>query len=104
MEIARKLGKNFAGSFERLRTSDRSDIIGLAQEGIQISISGVHLGVRIGDKIYDNLHHQGVPASAWARRFMAATDAPLLQESKPIGEFFGKIFLVKRFYRWLFSS
>ena len=67
-------------------------------------MSGVHLGVRIGDKIYDNLHHQGVPANEWAGGFLAGTDAPLLQESKPIGEFFGKVFFVKRFYRWLFGS
>ncbi len=103
-EIAKTLGKGFDAWFERLRTIDHSDVIGLADEGTQISTNGTHLGVRIGDKIVDNLLPEGVPAREWAGRFITATEAPLAQESKPISEFFGKIFLLKKFYRWLFGS
>jgi hypothetical protein len=101
IQIAKRLGTRFPATFERLRTSDRSDIIGMTQEGIQISSTGMHLGVRIGDKIIDNLHWEGVPATEWPGLFVSATEAPLSQLSKPIGELFGKVLLVKRFYRWL---
>jgi hypothetical protein len=103
-EIASGLGKNSDATFERLRTSDRSDVIGLAQEGIQISTNGVHVGVRIGEKIFDNHYHEGVTAAQWMGRFLTATDAPLVRQSRPIQEFFGKIFLVKQFNRWLLES
>lgn len=103
-EIVKKLGRGIAASFERLRTSDHSDIIGLAQEGIQFSTNGIHLVVRIGDKIIDNLHPEGVPAGEWAGKFMTATGAPLVHQSMPVSEFFGKIFRVKLFNQWLFGS
>jgi hypothetical protein len=76
-------------------------VIGLIQEGIQISTNGIHLGVRIGDKILDNVHPEGVPAGDWAAKFVSATDAPLVQQSKPVDEFIGKRFLAKRFHLWL---
>jgi hypothetical protein len=103
-EIARKLGKGLDASFERLRTADNSDVIGLAREGIQVSANRSHVGVRIGDKVFDNLHHDGVPAVEWPERFITATDAPLVQQSRPIREFFGKIFLVQEFNQWLWGS
>ena len=102
-EVAKRLREKVDATFERLCTADKSDVIGLAEEGIQISANRVHVGIRIGDKIIDNLHPEGVPSSEWAGRFISATDAPLVQQSRPIQEFFGKIFLVKKFYRWLFS-
>lgn len=103
-EIVKRLGPSLDVALERLRTSDNSDVIGLAKEGIQISANRVHVGVRVGDKIFDNLHPEGVPSTEWAARFMTATDAPLIQESRPVREFFGKIFLVRKFNRWLFHS
>jgi hypothetical protein len=102
--IARKLGRGFPATFERRRTSDHSDVIGLMAESVQISRNRTHAGVRIGDKVYDNLHHEGVPASEWAGRFVAATETPLVQESREISDFFGKVFLVKRFLKWLYGS
>lgn len=69
-----------------------------------ISQNKVHLGVRIGDKIIDNIHHDGVPAAEWAERFHSATDAPLKQQSRAIGDFFGKTFLTKQFYQWFNGS
>jgi hypothetical protein len=102
--IAKKLGKNFTATFERLRTADNSDAIGLAARGILISANRIHLGIRIGDLVFDNIHHAGVPAADWTKRFVTATDAPLEHQSRPISEFFGKIFLAEKFRRWLSGS
>jgi hypothetical protein len=98
--IAKALGKSFPLTFERLRTADDSDIIGLLEEGIQVSRNRFHVGVRVGDKIFDNHHHDGVAASKWAQRFTTVTDAPLVQESRPVSAFFGKVFLTRKFNRW----
>jgi hypothetical protein len=101
--IAKKLGNHFDATFERLCTSDRSDVIGLANEGMQISTNRVHVGIRIGDKIIDSLHPEGVACAEWGIMFVSATEAPLVQQSVPIKDFFGKIFLVKKFNRWLYA-
>jgi hypothetical protein len=102
-EIAKRLGRSFPATFERLRTSDKSDVIGLIAEGVQVSRNRAHVGVRVGDQIFDNLHHGGTPASEWAARFMTMTEAPLETESRPIGDFFGRVFLGKKFRQWLFA-
>jgi hypothetical protein len=99
--IAKKLGKEFGASFERLRTADNSDPIALAREGLLISINRVHLGIRIGDLIFDNIHHGGVPATEWPHRFVAITGAHLERQSRQTSDFFGKIFLAEKFRRWL---
>jgi hypothetical protein len=104
IEIAKKLGKRFVATFERLRTPDGSDVIALVDRGLQISTSGVHVGIRIGDRVFDNLHPEGVVAAEWPGKFMSATGAGLKQESRPIGGFFGKIFLRKKFVRWLLGA
>jgi hypothetical protein len=101
--IAKKLGKDFGASFERLRTADNTDPIGLATKGILISTNRVHVGVRVGDLIFDNIHHEGVPAIEWPHKFVTATGAPLKHQSMPTSQFFGKIFLAEKFSRW-FSS
>ena len=103
-KIAEKLEKGFNAAFVRLVTSDDSDAIGLVKEGIQISANRVHVGVKIGDKIFDNLHGEGVEAAKWQESFVAATEAPLLQQSRSIKDFWGKTFQPKKFYRWLFGS
>ncbi len=102
-EIAKRLGERFPASFERLRTSDKSDVIGLIAEGVQISRNQTHVGVRVGNRIFDNLHHEGVDAAEWADRFMTLTEAPLDRDSRPVADFFGKRFLTKTFLRWLFG-
>jgi hypothetical protein len=104
VEIARRLRNGFPATFERLRTSDQSDVIGLVEEGVQISRTGTHTGVRIGDKVYDNLYHEGVLETEWAGRFVAATEVPLLKVSRPVSDFFGKVFLTKKFIKWLFGT
>jgi hypothetical protein len=102
-EIAKRLGRRFPATFERLRTSDKSDVIGLIDEGIQVSQNRTHVGVRVGDRIFDNMHHEGVAASEWAGRFMTVTEAPLDRDSRPVSDFFGRGFLTKKFRRWLFG-
>jgi hypothetical protein len=102
--IAKALGRDFDATFQRLATSDRSDVIALADRDLQISLSGVHVGIRIGGKIFDNLHPDGVTAGGWVKRFITATGAPLLEEACPLSAFYDTIFVRKRFLRWLFGA
>jgi hypothetical protein len=104
IEIAKRIGRVFPASFERLRTSDDSDVIGLALEDIQISRNRTHVGVLVGDRVYDNLYHEGVPKEEWVGRFLSVTEAPLIHETRPVEEFFGKVFLTRKFIRWVFGS
>ena len=101
--IAKRLGWRFNAQFERLRTADNSDVIGHLKRGIQVSANRVHVGIRIGERVFDNVNHEGVLADEWSKAFVTATDAPLIRESRPISEFFAKVFLVKKFERWLFG-
>ena len=98
--IAKRLGRIVPLIFERLRTSDGSDIIALVQEGIQISRNKTHVGVRVGDRIYDNLHHDGVPAHEWVHRFAQMDLLALVHDAQPVSTFFRKVFLTRRFRRW----
>jgi hypothetical protein len=102
--IAAGLDRAVAATFERLATADQSDVIALADKDQQISLSGVHVGIRIGDRVFDNLHHDGVAAVAWAERFITATGAPLVQQASPVSAFYDTIFARKRFSRWLFGN
>jgi len=102
--IAQKLGRDFPASFERLRTSDEGEIIGLVATGIQISKNRVHVGIRIGGLIFDNLHHDRVIVEEWRDCFVSENEAPLNWETRSINEFFGKIFLAEKFNGWLFGS
>ncbi len=103
-EIAMALGKSSLATFEVLRPADGSDVIGLLESAEQVSTNGLHVGVAIAGKVFDNLHPHGVPQAEWAQRFVSIVPEPLVQWSKPIGDFFGKSFLVKKFNRWLARS
>jgi hypothetical protein len=98
--IAKRLGRDFDACFVRLRTADNTDGIWFEAEALMISKNRVHIGVRIGDLIFDNLHQEGVAATQWPSRFVAVTGASLEQQSRPTSEFFGKIFLAEKFSRW----
>lgn len=100
--IAKQLGRDFDACFERLRTADETDVLGLLEGGIQASVNQTHLGVRIGDLIIDNPHPDGVPANQWAGRYVACSGAAFVQQSQPIRAFFGRGFLVKEFNDWAF--
>jgi hypothetical protein len=100
IEIAKKIRKTVHATFERLRTLDNTDVICLRTEDLAISVNRIHLGIRIGDIVFDNIHHAGVPAIEWPRRFMSPVGDPLVHEARPIAEFFGRIFLVKEFRQW----
>src|SRR5262249_55031062 len=73
--VAKELGCGVEASFERLRTTDGSDLILLVETGIPISTNKVHIGIRIGDVIIDNIHPGGVQASVWISRYAALTGA-----------------------------
>jgi hypothetical protein len=54
--IAQRLGKDFPAAFERLQTSDNSDIIGLAGADDQNSRNRTHVRVTVVGKFYENMH------------------------------------------------
>ncbi len=100
-KMAKFLGRNFPATVERIRVSDDSEVLVLVENFQQIAMTGFHLGLGIGDLVYDNIHPQGVLATQWAGKYMAATGRPLRADSKSLADFFGKIFLVKRFNHWI---
>ena len=102
--IAKKLDRDINARFERLRSTDKSDVIVLEAEELMVSKSGVHLGIRIGDLIFDNIHHEGVPAAEWSNRFSSVTGASLDRQSRSVRDFFGKIFLAQKFGHWFVAG
>jgi hypothetical protein len=96
-EIVRALGPTADAEVIKLLTSDRSAAIGLATRDVQISQTGHHVGVRVGDLVFDNLHPGGVPAAAWAGGFLVGTGAPLDRHARAGATFFGRRFLRKQF-------
>jgi hypothetical protein len=62
----------FQGQIVELRTADRSPfMICLSYDGGQksITLNGWHVGVRVGDLVFDNLHTSGMPYDAWVQDF-----------------------------------
>jgi Papain fold toxin 2 len=62
------------GQFVELRTpSIRPFIVCLSYDGGNNSITqnGTHIGVRVGDLMFDNLHPDGMPYDDWVRDFDA---------------------------------
>jgi hypothetical protein len=102
--IARALGRTFPATFELLRPADASSVIFHLEKDLQIATNGFHIGIDIAGVVFDNLHSHGVGPNEWPKLFSTATRAAMLQWSKPIGEFFGKVFLVKKFNRWLLGK
>jgi Papain fold toxin 2 len=96
-DIVRALGRTADAEVIKLLTSDRSAVIGLTARDVQISQTGHHVGVRVGDLVFDNLHPDGVPAAAWVGEFLAGTGVPLDRHARAIATFFGRRFLRKQF-------
>jgi hypothetical protein len=90
-EIVLALGPNVDAEVIKLRCDDDSGGIHLPAKELLISWAGHHVGVRVGDKVYDNHHHDGISADAWPARFVAATRAKLTVHRRPLKGFFGKI-------------
>jgi Papain fold toxin 2 len=89
--IVQALGPNVDAEAIKLRCSDDSDVIQFPSKELRISLSGHHVGVRVGDKVYDNHHPDGIASAHWRAEFVAATDAELNEYRRSINHFFGKI-------------
>lgn len=69
----------------------------MPSEGIRVSQSGQHVGVRIGDRVYDNLNHGGIDLDRWMALFVDGEERTLNATTRPIAEFFGRIFRGREF-------
>ena len=68
-EIIKALGRESGARVARIRTDGTTEIIDLVKTRLPISYNSFHVGVLVGDRIFDNLHAEGVPAEEWPRRF-----------------------------------
>lgn len=100
-EIIKALGRGSSARVLRIHFTVGSEFefIGLAKTEALISYNGFHVGVQVGDRVFDNLHHEGVPSEEWLGRFIAET--PLVMEERPVADFFGARFLRQRFRDWV---
>lgn len=87
----------------RIRPADGSRFIGSVETNTLVSNNRSHVGVQVRDRVFDNLHPEGVPAGEWPGRFLARTGAKLIIEVKPAADFFGARFLQRRFRDWLYE-
>jgi hypothetical protein len=94
--IVKAIGPCPGAEIVRLSTMDGSGVVGLRAEDKRISVTGIHVGVRVGDLVFDN-HPAGVAATDWRSRFVAGTETDLVIASRPVVEFFGQIFRRKAF-------
>jgi hypothetical protein len=54
----------------------------------------------VGNKVFDNHHHDGILVADWPGEFVAATGAALSHYRRPISNFFGKIFRWREFAKF----
>jgi hypothetical protein len=101
--IVQALGPNLGIEVVKL-VSDHSDIIGLANADLQITETGLHVGVKIGNAIVDNHHPNGIPDHAWPGQFISGVNKPLRVVPCPAADFFARRFLRKRFDRFVSSK
>jgi Papain fold toxin 2 len=102
-KIAQALGPRQDSTVVKLRVSDGSSVIGLRAQDRQISQTGHHVGVRVGDIVFDNLHPNGLAADEWLRAFVSGTGATLSQYERSLAKFFGERFRSKEFDRFASS-
>ena len=101
--IVQALGPRHDGAVLKLRVADGSSIIGLRAQDRQISQTGHHIGERLGDRVFDNLHPDGLDLEEWPRAFLSGTGAALSQFERALVSFFGARFLAKEFDRFASS-
>ncbi len=99
-EIAKKLGKDFPATFEKIYPEDESEGIILVEKNLLISEGRFHLGICLGNLVFDNHHGQGVQQAEWMKKYQALNETPLVKERKSLTEFFGRYFLTRRFRQW----
>lgn len=102
--IIQALGPDLDVEILKLRTSDESDVIGLVNQDVQVTETGIHVGVRVGNQVFDNHHAAGIDVEHWESRFVAAFGTPLIRISRDASEFFGQRFLGRRFDRFVSQS
>ena len=88
----------------RIRPGDGSSVIGLSKTKSLISNNRSHVGVQVGDRVFDNLHPEGVPTEEWPGRFITLTGFPLVKEGRPAGDFFGARFRRQQFRDWVYED
>jgi hypothetical protein len=103
-EIIKAVGRGSSARVTRIRPGDGSSVIGLAKTKSLISNNRSHVGVQVGDRIFDNLHPEGVPTEEWPRRFITMTGAPLVIEGRPVADFFGARFRREQFRDWVYMD
>lgn len=97
-EIVRALGPQADAAVIKLRVPpQRGDDVVLPSQGRHVSSSGHHVGVRVGDRVYDNHHPDGVPVERWPSLYTDLEYGALLVYEQPVGEFFGRRFRSKSF-------
>jgi hypothetical protein len=91
--IARALGPLADATVIKLRVAPgRGGDIMLLSPNEHISFTGQHVGTRVGERVYDNLHPDGVPVEQWRQLYADAGNGLLLAHERPIGSFFGRVF------------
>jgi hypothetical protein len=103
VQLAQALGPDVDAYALKLRTTGESDIIGLISRELRISLSGFHVAIRLGELVFDNLHHDGIAAELWAKKFTAGDDMLLTESSLPVRAFFGKRFKRRAFLQFTSS-
>jgi hypothetical protein len=96
-KILQAIGPRADTELIRLSTTDGSDIIGLEERDLQVSETGIHVGVCIGNLVIDNLHPGGTPRAAWAGRFISGFAQPLQLTTRAARVFFHRRFLRRQF-------
>src|SRR5437762_3247853 len=67
--ICRAIGPNPEAFAVKVVTNEGKGIVIYPNEGLRVATTGQHVGIRIGDLIYDNLNPAGSPASIWPALF-----------------------------------
>lgn len=102
--VLKAIGPYPQAAVVRLTTADGSSVVGLRDADKRISVTGIHVGVRLGDRVYDNHHPGGIAGAEWAGQFLAGTDTALIFSSKAAAELFGRIFRRKLFDQFVLGG
>ncbi len=76
------IGAGYAGHRIELRADFGHSFMGcLSYDGAwtSITLNGRHLGIRVGDVVFDNLHPQGMEYEKWLGDFVAPFDVILFR-------------------------
>jgi hypothetical protein len=83
-----------------LRNVEGDGLVVLPSAGIPVGTTGHHVGIRIGDVVFDNHFHNGLPFEDWRQRYKDIDDTNLELFERPASDFFGSIFRSKEYSRF----